>query len=68
MLAAKIYGLIWILTALTAVGVYLTGFFNETTLTIFGFVFSTLLFLGVVAVAPALMNDHYDVKRLSRAF
>lgn len=62
MQVAKIYGLVWFLVAATAGGAYLTGFFNEITLTIFGFVVSTLVFFGIVAMLPALMNDHYSPK------
>jgi hypothetical protein len=60
MQVTKIYGLVWFLAAATAGGAYLTGFSGEITLTIFGFVFSTLVFLGIVAVLPALMNEHYS--------
>ena len=60
---AKIYVLVWFLAAVAAVGTYMTGFFNELTLTIFAFVFSTLAFLGVVAVLPALMDNHYSPSR-----
>ena len=63
MMIARIYGLVWLLAAAAAVGGYLTGFSNELTLTIFGFVFTTLAFLGVIAVLPALMKDHYSTSR-----
>jgi hypothetical protein len=57
---AKIYGFVWFLAAATAAAAYLSGFSDEITLTIFGFVFSTLVFLGIVAVLPVLMNEHYS--------
>lgn len=63
MMTAKIYGLVWFLAALMASGVYLTGFSGEITLMVFGFIFSTLMFLGIVAVLPVLMNDHYSASR-----
>ena len=60
---AKIYGLVWLLSAAVAAGGYLTGFSNELMLTVFGFVFTTLAFLGVIAVLPVLMKDHYSTSR-----
>jgi hypothetical protein len=62
MTVVRIYVLIWLLV-LGAAGVsYLTGTFSEITLTIFGFVFSSLVFMGFVAVLPALLDDHFSPK------
>jgi fatty acid desaturase len=56
---AKIYAVAWFMAAVAVGGVYLLGFLSETLLTIYGFVFSTLLFLGVIAVLPALMEERF---------
>ena len=42
-----IYALIWLLTAASAGLLYFTGNFNEMMLTVFGFIFSTLVFDGI---------------------
>jgi hypothetical protein len=62
MWAAKIYALVWLLTAAFAGIAYFTGYINEITTVIFGFVFSTLIFMGIVAVLPFLVNEHYAPK------
>jgi hypothetical protein len=48
----KIYFLIWFVAAVAAGVLYLSGSFNDIWLTIFGFFFSTLFFMGFVAVLP----------------
>lgn len=63
MLAAKIYALMWFLAIIGAGAVYLTGWFNDTALVIFGFVLATLVFSGVVAVLPSLINHYYSPGR-----
>ncbi len=62
MWAAKIYALVWLLTAAVAGITYLAGFINEITTVIFGFVFSTLIFMGMVAVLPSVVDEHYAPK------
>ena len=59
MKALIIYALIWFLVAAAAGFGYLTGYLNEMTLTVFGFIFSTLFFAGIVAVLPFWMDEHY---------
>lgn len=61
MKALIIYVLIWFLVAAAGV-VYLTGYFNEMTLTIFGFIFSTLAFAGVVMVLPFWVDERHSWK------
>lgn len=62
MKALIIYALTWFL-ALGAAGlVYFTGYFNEMTLTVFGFIFSTLLFAGIVMVLPFWVDEHHSWK------
>lgn len=57
-----IYILIWLVFA-TATGIlYLTGNFNEIWLTFFGFLFSTLFFMGIVAVLPWCVDKRYSYK------
>ena len=57
-----IYTLIWLLTAAVAGLLYFTGNFNELTLTVFGFIFSTLVFMGISAVLPWWVDKHYSPK------
>lgn len=60
MTAVRIYGLIWLL-ALMATGLaYKASFINAMTLPILGFVLSTLVAMGFVAVLPAWLNDHFS--------
>ena len=62
MTVMEIYGLIWFFV-LAATGVsYLTGLINETTLPIFGLLFSTLAFTGITAVLPVWLNEHFSPK------
>jgi hypothetical protein len=56
----KIYALVWLVVAGAASLIYFAGNFNELTLTVFGFVFSTLLFAGLVAVLPWWVDKHYS--------
>jgi hypothetical protein len=55
-----IYALIWILVAAAAGVLFVTGSFNETTLTIFGFLTSALFFTGLVAVLPWWVDKRYS--------
>ncbi|HEY8560819.1 MAG TPA: hypothetical protein VIL74_10630 [Pyrinomonadaceae bacterium] len=55
-----IYALVSLLTAASAGFLYFAGYFGELTLTIFGFVFSTLLFTGIVAVLPWWVDRKYS--------
>lgn len=58
-----IYILAWLLVAAAAVAAYLTGSFNETVLTLFGFLASTLFFMSIVAVLPWWVSQPYSAKR-----
>lgn len=62
MKAIKIYALIWFLGLAAAGVVYLNGYFNETMVTIFGFIFATLFASGFLMVLPFLMDEHYSWK------
>ena len=57
-----IYALIWLFAALSAGLLYVTGNFNELTLTVFGFIFSTLVFMGIIAVLPWWVDKKYSPK------
>lgn len=60
MTAVRIYGLIWLL-ALMATGLaYKASLINAMTLPILGFVLSTLVAMGFVAVLPAWLDDHFS--------
>ncbi len=62
MKALLIYALTWFLVSAAAGAVYLTGYLGEVTLTIFGFIFSTLFFAGFVAVLPFWVNEQHSWK------
>jgi len=55
-----IYALIWILLAAAAGILFVTGYLNEMTLTVFGFLASTLIFAGFLAVLPWWMNKRFS--------
>jgi hypothetical protein len=57
-----IYALIWAFTAAIAGLLYFTGNFSELTLTVFGFIFSTLVFMGAIAVLPWWLDKQYSWK------
>jgi hypothetical protein len=57
-----IYALIWLLTAAAAGLLYFTGNFNGLMLTVFGFIFSTLVLMGFVAVLPWWVDKSYSWK------
>lgn len=65
MILLRIYALMWVLVLAAAGGLYSTGSFNELALTIFGFLSSTLLVAGFVAVLPAWMNHHFAPRTYS---
>lgn len=55
-----IYALIWVLFAATAGILFAAGHFNEMASTVFGFLFSTLFFAGIVAVLPWWLDKRYS--------
>lgn len=59
-MVARIYGLVWFFVLAAAGVLYFTSSFNEITLPIFGFVFSTLVVMGFVAILPSLLDDHFS--------
>lgn len=56
----KIYALMWLLVSGAAGLFYFTGNLNELTMTIFGFILSTLVFAGLVAVLPWWVDKNYS--------
>lgn len=57
-----IYGLIWLLMGAVFGLLYLTGYFNELALAVGGFSFSTLFFMGIVAVLPWWVDKRHSWK------
>lgn len=57
-----IYILAWFIVA-AAGALYLTGSFNEMTLTFIGFLVSTLFFMSIVGVLPWRISQPYSPKR-----
>ena len=58
----RIYALIWLLVVASAALIFFTGNFNDLTLTVFGFIFSTLFFMGFLAVLPWWLDKIYAPK------
>lgn len=54
-----LYILIWLVSAAAAGVLYISGNFNEMLVTLFGFLFSTLFFAGIVAVLPWWVDKHH---------
>ena len=63
MKVVKLYALTWIILAAALLAAYTTHSLNPIKLTIFGFLGSTLFFMGLVALLPYLMNRHYESKQ-----
>lgn len=59
-MVTKIYALVWLVAAGAAGVVYFTGNLNELTATVLGFLFSTILFTGLVAVLPWWVDRRYS--------
>jgi hypothetical protein len=62
MLAARIYGLLWLLVMSAAVAVYLTDSFSFGTTMILGFIASILAGTGILTVYPALMHEEISAR------
>ena len=60
MIVARIYALVWFFVAAVAGVMYLTGYFNSVTLTVFGFIIAALTFIGMIAVLPSTVGHHYS--------
>jgi hypothetical protein len=56
----KIYALVWLLVAAATGLLLFTGNFNELTMTVMGFVLSTLAFAGLVVVLPWWVDKSYS--------
>jgi hypothetical protein len=54
---SRIYVAAWLLILAAAALTYITGNFDDLTFTIFGFLFSTLFFTGLVGVLPWWVNQ-----------
>lgn len=66
MIAAKLYAFTWIIFAAAILTAYTTDSLSPIKLTVFGFLGSTLFFMGLVALLPYLMDRHYESKQLIR--
>ena len=55
----RIYVFALALSAAAAAALFLTGNFTELTITVFGFLFSTLVFMGMVAVLPWAVDKQF---------
>jgi hypothetical protein len=54
----KVYALIWILGALAAAALYLTGFFTPVVSVLFGFLSFGAVFMGMIGVLPLTEAPH----------
>jgi uncharacterized membrane protein required for colicin V production len=66
MIILRIYALVWAFV-LVAVGLNFIESFDEITLHIFGFIFSTLLVTGFIVVLPVWMDQYFAPKTYSAA-
>ena len=62
MKALIIYALTWVTVLAVAGVVYINGYFNEATITIFGFIFATVFAAGLLMVLPYWVDEHYSWK------
>jgi hypothetical protein len=62
MTIVQIYGLVWILFLAAGLVLFLTSSFDELTLVLFGFGFSTLAVLGFIAVLPVMLDKYHEPK------
>lgn len=53
----RIYIGIWLLTGLSALTVFLTGYLNAFVLIGFGIAFQALVFIGMIAVVPSMVGQ-----------
>jgi hypothetical protein len=53
----RIYIGIWLLTGLSALTVFLTGYLNAFILIGFGIIFQALVFIGMIAVVPSMVGQ-----------
>lgn len=65
MIILRIYALVWVFVLAAAGSLFYTDSFNEITAHVFGFVSSTLLFMGFAAVLPAWIDHHFSPKTYS---
>lgn len=63
MRAVKLYALTWLFVAAALLVAFTTGSLTPVELIIFGFLGSSLFFLGLAAAFRYLMNGHYESKQ-----
>lgn len=56
----KLYALAWIVVAAATGALFVTGYLNEMTELILGFLFSALLFTGIIGIVPLWMEKHHS--------
>jgi hypothetical protein len=61
--AVRIYILAWVLSTVIVAIVFAAGPFNDAGYLLLGMAFSSLAFLGPIAVLPAWIEEHYAPKR-----
>ena len=62
MWAAIIYAFVWFVVIAATLVVFVTGNLSSTALITLGFISSTLIFMGLIAVLPLWMNAHHASK------
>jgi hypothetical protein len=65
MKALMIYVMAWFSAIGVLAAIYIAGFFNDISITIFGFLFSALFFAGFGMVLPVLLDEHYARNKVS---
>lgn len=63
MLVARLYGVMWFLTAAVGGALYLTDSLTFATTMILGFIASVLAGAGILVVYPTMMTEHVSQHR-----
>lgn len=66
MMIARIYGLLWLLTATAGGILYLTGSFSAVVTMIFGFIVHALAGAALLVVFPAMLTERVSSGREAR--
>ena len=61
-MSLRVYGTIWLVLAILAAGFYQASSSKDVVLTLFGFLFATLVAGFFIAVLPRLLDEHFTWK------
>lgn len=58
----KVYGLLWLVTGVLMLALFLTGNLGTTGLVVFGFIIFGLLYMGLISVLPFWATHNISTK------